>query len=330
MTTLQQAAFEVGTGDTIPIRASRLIMKLLPCRADTGECDRIELEFTGRDDLFPACVWLVLVTLAVFVFLMRELGIPAAEPVVRNVAVDLPFMQVLHIGFVGEAGVGGYYSALLVDVVRDAQFLESGFDTFQNRLQSVVFFQMVADESFELLAFFFQLFKGARPFLGGIGGHLATVDGKQFVAQQALFVTDQQHLLEQCLNLISMAADELGQGCEMGNRVAGQRFEDDIGLAAPLDLPAGGDTAGIGKQNNGQQDSRIVGPTACVLVAITGIKNRQIELVLNQVVHGMFEGAGLKLLFIIHHENSVLIVVIGPEAGVGFGHLTAPWLFAQS
>src|SRR5690554_3411974 len=44
----------------------------------------------------------------------------------------------------------------------------------------------------------------------------------------------------------------------------------------------------------------------------------------------MFEGAGLKLLFIIHHENSVLIVVIGPEAGVGFGHLTAPCLFTQS
>src|SRR5690554_2009926 len=44
----------------------------------------------------------------------------------------------------------------------------------------------------------------------------------------------------------------------------------------------------------------------------------------------MFEGAGLKLLFIILHENSVLIVDIGPEAGVGFGHLTAPCLFTQS
>src|SRR5690554_6997179 len=91
-----------------------------------------------------------------------------------------------------------------------------------------------------------------------------------------------------------MTADELGQGREMWNRVAGQRFENNAGLAAPLDLPTGGDTAGIGKQNNGQQNSRIVGPTACVLVTITGIKNRQIELVLNQIVHGMFEGAGLR------------------------------------
>ncbi len=46
-------------------------------------------------------------TLAILVFLVLELRVATAEFVVRHVAVDLPFVRVLHVGFVGEAGIGG-------------------------------------------------------------------------------------------------------------------------------------------------------------------------------------------------------------------------------
>lgn len=42
----------------------------------------------------------------------------------------------------------------------------------------------------------------------------------------------------------------------MGYRVAGQRLEQDIGLAAPLHFAAGGDAFGIGEQDDLEQDRR--------------------------------------------------------------------------
>jgi len=76
--------------------------------------------------------------LSVFVLLVLELRISASEFVVRYVAVDLALVQVLHVGFVGEAGVGGNDGTLLVDVLGNAQLLEAGFHGFQYRLQRVV------------------------------------------------------------------------------------------------------------------------------------------------------------------------------------------------
>jgi len=82
-------------------------------------------------------------------------------------------------------------------------------------------------------------------FAFAVGGPLswafAAVDGKQFVAQKALFMAHQQYLLEQLFNLIGVLADELSQGGEVRDGIAGQRLENDVGLAAPLDLAAGGD-----------------------------------------------------------------------------------------
>ena len=81
-------------------------------------------------------------------------------------------------------------------------------------------------------------------------------------------MTHQQYLLEQFFNLIGVQADELGQGGEMRDGIAGQRFKDDVGLAAPLDFAAGGDAFGVREQNDLQQDGWIVGQAAGVVVAI--------------------------------------------------------------
>ena len=105
----------------------------------------------------------------------------------------------------------------------------------------------------------------------------------------------QQYLFEQFFNLIGVLADELGQGGEVRDGIAGQRFEDDVGLAAPLDLAAGSDALGVSKQNYFQQNGRIVGQATSVVVAVLGMKNRQIQLVLNQVMNGVFKGTGLEL-----------------------------------
>ena len=108
----------------------------------------------------------------------------------------------------------------------------------------------------------------------------------------------------------------------MGNRVAGQRFKDDIGLAAPLDLAARGDALGIREQDDLQQDGGILGRAAGVAVAVFGMKHRQIQLVFDQVVHRMFKGAGLELFLVVDHDHGILIVVAVLETRHADGSLS--------
>src|SRR5690554_308707 len=135
-------------------------------------------------------------------------------------------------------------------------------------------------------------------------------------------MTHQQHLLEQFFNLIGVKTDKLGQGGEVENRVAGQCFKDDVGLTAPLDLAAGGDALGISKQNDLQENGGIVGCAACVVVAILGVKHRQIQFVFNQVMNGVFKRAGLKLFLIVDHDHGILVVVVVLEMRHADGSLS--------
>ena len=131
---LQQSALEIGPTLAVLVGSGALVREGLVRRADANQVHRVELEFTGRNDVFPAGVRLVLMALAILVFLMGELGITAAELVVRHIAVDLAFMQVLHIRFVGEAGVGGDNRAGFINVVGDAQFFIALLNRLQHRL----------------------------------------------------------------------------------------------------------------------------------------------------------------------------------------------------
>ena len=60
-------------------------------------------------------------------------------------------------------------------------------------------------------------------------------------------MADQQHLLEQLLDLLNMAANKLRQCGEVRHRIA-----------APLHLAAGGDALAVGEQDDLQQDGGIV------------------------------------------------------------------------
>lgn len=125
----------------------------------------------------------------------------------------------------------------------------------------------------------------------------------------------QQHLLKELFNLIGMAADELRQGGEMRDGIAGQRLEDDVGFTAPLHLAAGGDALGIGEQDDLQQYGRVIGQSARIVVAVLGMENRQVQLVFDQVVDGVLERTGLKLVLVVDHHHGALVMVVGLEAG---------------
>ena len=77
------------------------------------------MKFTGRYDAVGGDFGVVF-ALAVFVFLFDELGVATSELIIGYVGVDTLLMQVVHIVFVGIAGVGGDDDAILIEVVTDA------------------------------------------------------------------------------------------------------------------------------------------------------------------------------------------------------------------
>ena len=127
-----------------------------------------------------------------------------------------------------------------------------------------------------------------------------------------------------------MLADKLGQGGEVRNGIAGQCFKDDVGLATPLDLKAGGDAFGVGEQYDLQQNGRIVGQAAGVVIAVFRVKNRQVQLVFDQVVNRVFEGAGLELLSVVDDDHRILVVVVVLETRHTDGSLSVCSMLPES
>ena len=102
--------------------------------------------------------------------------------------------------------------------------------------------------------------------------------------------------------------------------VAGQGDEGDVLAAGALDVAAADDALGIGEQDNLQEHRGWIGGGTGCIVAETGIETGQIELVIDQVVHGMFEGAGQKLS----------LQVDGEKPGAGVDVFVACHLFLQN
>ena len=97
----------MGSGYAVLVGSSALVTQGFSSGTDTRHRNGVELEFTGGNHLFPAAFRWSLLALTVLRFLLGELGITAAETVVRDVTVNLLFMQILHVRFANEAGVGG-------------------------------------------------------------------------------------------------------------------------------------------------------------------------------------------------------------------------------
>ena len=115
-----------------------MIRQLFSSRTDTGSRNRIKLELTGgyHSPSMDRCLRVlfdVLMTFAVFLFLIRELGVSLPELIIWYVSIDLVLVQVFHVGFVGKTGIGGNNSSCLIDLILDTESLESSFDTLNHR-----------------------------------------------------------------------------------------------------------------------------------------------------------------------------------------------------
>lgn len=52
-----------------------------------------------------------------------------------------------------------------------------------------------------------------------------------------------------------------------------------------------------------------------VVAALLGVKNPQIQLILDKIVHRVLKGLGLQLFLIIDHNHGILVVVVVRETG---------------
>ena len=143
---------------------------------------------------------------------------------------------------------------------------------------------------------FLEIRPGAAPFLAGVRRHLATVDGEHLLADQPQIVADQQHISEQVDDFLVHGGDEIGNGGEMGPGVGGQGHEDHILPAGLLDLPAGDNAPRVTIEHNLQKNPGIIGSGAGLIIAEAGVEQGKVKLVVDEVIQGVFEGAGQDLL----------------------------------
>src|SRR5690554_3426179 len=137
--TVGQTSLEEQLGLAARVRPLATQPERMARRAVASLRHRIELELAGGNDLFPVFISSRLMALAVLVLLRGELRVTTTEAVVGDIAVDAALVQILHVGFVGEAGIRRHHCAGLVNLLGDAQLLKAGLDRLQHRLQGVMF-----------------------------------------------------------------------------------------------------------------------------------------------------------------------------------------------
>ena len=126
----------------------------------------------------------------------------------------------------------------------------------------------------KLISLFLEILPCAAPFLGGVRGHLAAVDGGHLLADQPQIVADQQHIPDLVDDLFVHGGDEIGNGGEMRPGASGQGHEDHVLPAGLLDLPAGDDAPRVGVEHNLQKNPGIIRRRTCLIISIFIIKYR--------------------------------------------------------
>ena len=97
-------------------------------------------------------------------------------------------------------------------------------------------------------------------------------------------------------DLFIHGGDEIGNAGEMRPGIGGQRHEHHVLPAGLFNLPAGDDAPRVGVEYDLEQNPGIVGPGAGLIIAKTGIEQGKIKLVVDEVIQGIFEGAGQNLV----------------------------------
>ncbi len=135
---------------------------------------------------------------------------------------------------------------------------------------------------------------GARAALGlgGVGRKLHAVDGEHFSADQTLVIAQIQHLGEDPGDLIAQRSNERGDGCEVWSAVARQSNERDLLAAGTLDSSATDDPLRVGEQHHLEQHRGWPGRSPHFIVAVACVEQRQIDLVIEQMIQCKFKCSG--------------------------------------
>jgi hypothetical protein len=88
-----------------------------------------------------------------------------------------------------------------------------------------------------------------------------------------------------------------------------QRHKHHVLSARLLDAAAGEDPARVREQDDLQQDAGIVGRGTGVIVAIQVIERREVNVVVDEMVEGVFKRAGKDLA--IEGDRKELVLVVG-------------------
>ena len=145
------------------------------------------------------------------------------------------------------------------------QELVQAFDLLQQALFLVLLFVCVRVRQFvladvfvndllefclELVPFFLQLFEGSAPFLGSGRGQLDPIQAEVGASQQVEFITDQQDVGEQALDLLVHRGDKMRQGAVIWMTATTERHEEHVLTTSTLHLTRTDHATRIGEQDH--------------------------------------------------------------------------------
>jgi len=174
------------------------------------------------------------------------------------------------------------------------------------------------DGRFQLGGMSLEVRSGTAPALARVAWQLNAVDGEHLAADQALPVAKEEHLREELGDGVGASSHEGCNGGKVRPTIARQRHERDVLTAGPLDLPAADDAARVGEQHNLEQHQRRIRRRPAGVVAVGGIKRRQVRLVVDQVRRRVLERPGEELAGQVHRQElrigvDVLVARHSPE-----------------
>ena len=102
----------------------------------------------------------------------------------------------------------------------------------------------------ELVPFFLQLFERSAPCFGGGGGQLDPIQAEVCPAQQIEFLTDQQDVGEQALDLLVHRGDEMRQGAVIRMTASTECHEEHVLTTGSFDLAGTEHATRIGEQDH--------------------------------------------------------------------------------
>lgn len=135
----------------------------------------------------------------------------------------------------------------------------------------------------------------AAPSFRGVARQFHAVDGEHLVPDQSLPIADRDDRGEGPRDRIPQSTHEVGNRGEVRRVIAAQRDKGHVLLAEAFDAAAADHAVRIRDEHHLEQEAWWVGRRAGRIVMKACVEQREIELVVDEVCHGMFERARQQL-----------------------------------